>query len=311
MRRTGVTLALAAGVVVTSASPALAQPLEEWLDRAARAEFEGRQVTICETPEGRISEVVDVAQKDGVVVVTAPGGEVVIQAGAVMTTETDGSASLATVESASNARLADRYRPAVRGQSQIINRAVDIVEVLEGDLVRVRYAFDGETGAVLRSDVNNGDGSAYCTTQFVEFRPQTNITVAEPSDVREVLLTALATDASLPETVAGFSRLDTYEGPQGSVAAFYTDGIFSFTVIVADRKIIVPELSGAPDVNLDGSSYVRRFTPGQVVYSWETPDGGLVMIGDLPADLQEAVLSDLPEPGVANLLVRLWRRLFR
>lgn len=311
MRRTGVATALAAGMLIISASPALAQPLEEWLERAAGAEFEGKQVTICETPDGRLSEVVDVAQKERVVVVTAPGGEVVIRAGAVMTTDSDGSTSVARVESSSPAGLADRYRSAVRGQSQIINRQVDIVEVLEGDLVRVRYAFDTETGAVLRSDVNNGDGSAYCTTQFVEFRPKATISVTEPSNVRQVLLAALATDASLPTTVAGFSRQDTYQGPQESVAAFYTDGIFSFTVIVADRKIIVPELRGAPDVTLDSAAYARRFTPGQVVYAWETPDGGLVLIGDLPVDLQEAVLEGLPEPGVANLLIRLWRRLFR
>ncbi|MDH3498869.1 MAG: hypothetical protein OEM97_01995 [Acidimicrobiia bacterium] len=306
-----IVLVLVAGLVIPVAAPALAQSLEEWLERAADAEFEGRQVTICDTPDGRLTEAVDVAQQNRVIVVRALGGEVVIRSGSVMTTGVDGATSISSVDSSSSALLADRYSSEVRGRSTVINRAVDLVEVLEGDLVRVRYAFDLNTGAVLRSDVNNGDGSLYCTTQFVEFRPNADIAVAEPSTTRELLLTALSSDVSLPTEVAGFAQLDMYEGPQGSTAAFYSDGIFSFTVIVADRKIAVSDLSDAPQVKVHDRDYVRRFSAGQVLFSWESADGGLVMIGDLPLDLQGAVLDGLPQPGATGFLLRMWRLIFR
>ncbi len=311
MKRAAIVVTLASGMVLSTALPGLAQPLDEWLDRAAHAEYEGRQVTICNTPDGTVSEVIDVAQEDGVVRVGAPGGELVIRAGALMATGPSGATDVTSVEYASRAEVADRYAARRVGQTRIANRLATIVEVVEGDLVRLRYAFDAYTGAILRSDVNNGDGTTYCTTEFIEFRPQADLRVDQPVNVREHLLVALSRDVELPDEVAGFTRLDTYEGPQGSTAAFYSDGIFSFTVIVADRKITVSELRGAPMVEVGGRDYVRRFMPGQVVYAWEYPDGGLVLIGDLPPDLQVAVLDGLPEPGTANFLVRIWRSLFR
>ena len=69
--------------------------------------------------------------------------------------------------------------------------------------------------------------------------------------------------------------------------------------------------SDASDVELDGGSYRRLFEPGRSTYVWESEMGGMSMVGDLPLDLQEAVLAELAPAERPGLLTRLWRRLFR
>jgi hypothetical protein len=71
--------------------------------------------------------------------------------------------------------------------------------------------------------------------------------------------------------------------------------------------VVLPE---GEEATVGDSVYERSFTPGQSTYAWETKDSGMAMVGDLPPDLYEAVLSELPEPATPNLLRRLWRRLF-
>ncbi len=104
--------------------------------------------------------------------------------------------------------------------------------------------------------------------------------------------------------------MDTYDGPENSLVAYYSDGVFSFTVIASRRAVSIPELEDAPTVEVGDSKYQRHFLPGQVVYSWESKRGGYALIGDLPVDLQEAVLAELPRSGRPGFFVRLWRSWF-
>ena len=302
MGRRLVTVVAVAGMFGVAALPAYAQSLDEWLERASDAEFEGRQVTICNTPDGRLSDVVDVAQKDGMVAVGAPDGPVVFQSGVVEPGAiADGSAD------SERAELAERYSVRRLSQASFLSRPVDVVEVFDGDSVRVSYLFDQETGAILQSEVLHADGSMYCTTQFIEFR--TDIDIDLP--VSAVADDALVPADNMPDRVGDFVRLDTYAGPHGSTAGFYSDGVFSFTLIAAEVRIEVAEMRDAPQANIAGHTYTRRYAAGQVVYAWETKQGGLVLIGDLPPDIHGEVMGDLPTPGKPSLIVRMWRRIFR
>lgn len=291
------------------AGTAVAQELEQWLERAANAEYSGRQVTVCETPDGRIGEIVDVAQRDGVLVAATAAGEGMVRAGALYEKSANGS-TISTIESVAAWSLADRYEVRVSGPSSVLGRQADVVEVVEGDLVRVRLAFDQATGAVLSSQVNGGDGATYCSSEFSSFRPKANISAADVDDYQEILVTTAAATGRLPDAVAGFARRDLYTGPQNSVAGFYSDGLFSFTIMTADRRIAVQGLEDAPTVEIDGHVYTRQFGPGQVVFAWESKDGGYVVIGDMPPDLAEQVVAELPEPGKSGFFKRVWRRLF-
>jgi hypothetical protein len=308
--RGAVAMVVMVGVLGSIAVPGYAQDLDEWLDRAADAEFEGRQVTICNTPDGRLSDVVDVAQKDGMVAVGAPEGPVVFRSATVdpggVGAVSGGSTESGPAESG-RADLAARYSVSVRADATFMERSVDVVDVLDGDRVRVSYLFDEETGAVLHSEVRHADGSSYCTTQFIEFRTRTDLAADAPADGQ-----AEASDGlGLPARLADFIRLDLYTGPNGSTAGFYSDGVFSFTIITADRRIEVAEMRNAPEATIDGHDYARRYSAGQVVYEWESKQGGYVLIGDLPPDLHGEVLADLPAPGKPSFIVRMWRRIFR
>jgi hypothetical protein len=185
---------------------------------------------------------------------------------------------------------------------------------MERDVERVTLHFDDETGALLRSEVRNGDRSLYCTSSFVSFtgdpRPIDDSVKQASPDTVDVADFGDIHEEVLPMEVGGFSRLDVYQGPEGSTVAFYSDGVFSFTVVASRMAVEIPELEEAPLVEIDGEEYQRLFRPGQVVYSWESRVGGYGLIGDLPLDLQEAVLGGLPRPDKPGFFVRLWRSWF-
>ncbi len=308
MRKTTiVALTLLAGLV--PALPAMGQDLEEWLDRASRAEYEGRQFTICDTPDGTRVEVVEVAQRDGLLEVRAAAGRAVVSPDGVYERSADGSVTVRDAETASDWELAERYRVEYGDPDAVLNRPVDVLRVMENDAPRVELSFDRETGAVLQAEVFNSDASRYCTSSFLHFEAGTD-EIRRPAMIAEVIQPSAVADDRLPAELAGFVRKDAYEGPGGSSTGFYSDGIFSFTLVTADLRLNV---HGVPETNaaaVGASVYDRAFTAGQSYHAWETPTGGYVMLGDLPLDLQQAVLEELPAPGKPNFFARFWRKFF-
>ena len=194
--------------------------------------------------------------------------------------------------------------------SEVRSFSAERVRVLEGSLVRIELAFDVETGAVLRSVGYNDDGTIYCSSSFVSFSNRAGTGAKPAALARTVLVPVDDDDVHLPPVLGGFERRELFEGPAGSIAGFYSDGLFSFTILVADRSVEIEGLEESHEVTIDGETYQRAFVPGQSVYSWATPDGGYVMLGDQPMDLQEAVLGELPKPGSPGIITRFWRRLF-
>lgn len=300
---------LVSTLVLASAMPAIAQDLEDWLDRASRAEFTGRQFTVCDTPDGQRVAIVEVAQNDGLIEVRASSGSAVVSDNGVFQKTADGSMSQTSAEALSDWKLADRYSVRFGEPAEVLARPVDVIEVLEQDRVRVEYRFDRQTGAVLEATVFNDDESRYCTSSFIVFEP-TASEIDPPALVATVIESATVGDHRLPQAVAGFTLKDAYEGPSGSVTGFYSDGLFSFTLVAADRRITVQGIDHTLATRINGAVYNRAFSPGQSFHSWESPTGGYVMLGDLPLDLQEAVLSELPKPGRPGFFARVWKRFF-
>lgn len=298
--------------LLVGALPAHAQEadLEAWFEAAGRAEYSGRQVTVCETPDGERAELVDVAQREGVLLVDSGSGSSVVSRGELYDLSADGSVRAAMIEQTSAWQLGDRYRAELRGEVTVVGRPADVVAVVEGDRVRLELAFDRTTGAVLRSVAFNGDGSIYCTSSFLSFSEAASFDSTPAAATTAVLAPITEVGGRLPDRLAGFERKDVFEGPGSSTAAFYSDGIFSFTVLVTDRPVTIAGLEEAAMVTIDGGDYQRIFFAGQAFYSWTTKDGGYVMLGDHPLDLQEAVLAELPAPGRAGFFTRFWRRLF-
>ena len=309
MRRSTSLAVLIVTLMVLPALPALGQDLEEWLERAANAEYSGRQFTLCDTPDGRRVEIVEVAQRDGFLEVRAGFGSSVVSADGIYERSADGTMSVTSVETLAGWKLADRYHVEFGPPDEVLQRPVDVLKVMEGEIPRMELSFDRESGAVLEAEVFNSDLTRYCTSSFLTFEAASD-DLAPPAMIAKIIQPAIEHDERLPATLAGFVLKDAYEGPSDSVTGFYSDGLFSFTLVVADRRINVQGMGGTILAVIGGSVYDRAFTPGQSFHSWESRFGGRVLLGDLPLDLQESVLSELPRPGRPGFLTRVWRRFF-
>jgi hypothetical protein len=314
MKRLLVIVVLALGMVAGQAWPALATDLGEHLDRAAAAEYSGEVFVICDTPDGTVAQFVEVTRSDGQLWVRTRGNEAVTSNGELYQRAADGTVQATRVAVASAWQMSDQYQAVEGGFTRELERPAHVVTVMEGSVERVRLHFDDATGALLRSEVRNGDQSLYCSKSFVSFSDSpeavdASVKEATPDTVEVVDFRDIDEDV-LPAEVGGFERLDAYQGPEGSTIAYYSDGIFSFTVIASRKAVKIPELEDAPVVEIDGNKYQRHFDPGQVVLAWESKVGGYALIGDLPLDLQEIVLGDLPRPGRPGFFVRLWRSWF-
>lgn len=299
MRRFAIFVILVAASILSAVPAFASDDFAPYFEEQAAAEFSGEETIVCHTPDGVVSELSLVRQADGVRVVE----------------DSEGAVGVTRVSVGEDWVLGEQYRVGVSGRDRFLSRNVDVVEVFEGDLVRVVLFFDQSTGALLASDVNNADGSSYCSSRFLSFDP------AAPAIERELLAGMTAApgagtqhevDASvLPAEVAGFTRMEASDGPADGVTnAYYADGLFSFTLFVSEKAIEVPELAEAPEVELASGKYTRQFYPGRVIFAWQTRAGGFVLVGDLPLDLQDEVLEALPAPGQANFFVRFWRGLF-
>ena len=157
----------------------------------------------------------------------------------------------------------------------------------------------------------NADGSEYCRVDTTSFRQPIGLSERFAPAEADTELERVDPDPVLaPPAVAGFVRLDTYRWRESGAASFYSDGLFSFTLLSAPTTFSLSD-SDATDVELDGGTYRRLFEPGRSTYVWESEMGGMSLVGDLPLDLQEAVLAELAPAERPGLLTRLWRRLFR
>ncbi len=300
IRRVSFVAVMAVGVVVASASVAAAGEIPEYLERQATAVYSGEQSVVCITPDGRQTEVFEVGQNAAGVTVTRS------QSGTVRV----GQAARNEAWNPSDAYRAERSRA-----TTLLGRDVEEISISDGDVVRLRLRFDTRTGVLLASDIFNADGSTYCSTRFVSFAegdPGIAAGEAAPELTAPDDLEATGEiDRALPSSLAGFDRTRVTEGPQATVvAAFYEDGVFTFTLMNSDNPIAVPELEESGTIEFDGRSYRRAFQLGRAVYAWNSSEGGYVLVGDLPLDVQERILEQLPEPESQGFFQRLWRGLF-
>ncbi len=290
MRRIAV-VGITAMVVIAGFAAGASAQVAELVEQGEQARYSGEQTVVCNTPDGRTSEVFEVAQAEGVAVSRDSAG--VMRAAAVTPT--------------GEWNLAGKYEVRDRGDGTFLQRPVAVVEIIEGEILRLRLRFDLETGVLLASDVYNGDGTPYCSTRFVVFVPgDAGLAANVEPELLDLSSVDSFNESALPEEIAGFDRISVGEGPREEiVSAYYGDGIFSFTVLNAERVIDIPELAEAPTAEIEGHSYRRQFTLSTVVVEWSSDEGGYVLIGNIPLDVQSQVLRALPTPS-QGFFDRLW-----
>ncbi len=301
-------IALTTVLIVFPASAALGSELDDLLDRSREASYSAEQIITCSTPDGVEDAVVRLSQVGGEIQVGAPvdddlsvssgyGGWTLLQGGDVV--------SRTAVEGTSDEAVA-RYTIDGGVRTEFLGRDATVYKMAGEGMIRAELVIDNEIGALLRVITYGADGEVYCERRFITFdtTPPT-MRISNPAETDT--LESLATDTNLPESLAGFTRLDQYSDEDGFVFGYYSDGFFSFAVFETPSIV---RMEAPFRMTFDNRSYDRSFTPGQVIYSWESRAGAMALIGDLPPDMHQKVLEGLPEPRDPGIFRRLWRNLF-
>jgi hypothetical protein len=294
---------------LVSASAAWATELDEILERSREAAYTAEQIISCSTPDGVRDAVVRIAQSSGEIRMTstvAGGVQVSSGDGGWTLSQQGGVISSASVDSEMEP-VEPLYAVEDTGSTDFLGREATVHQLIRDGVLRAELVFDDETGAIVAATTFTANGDTYCERRFVSFDS------ADPElDSPDFLETnelqpRSEVETLLPESVAGFVRLDLYEDEEGFRFAYYSDGFFSFAVFETPTIVTLPD---AVTVQFGEGAYQRSFAAGQATYVWETRSGGMALLGDLPPDLQESVLATLPPSRDPGFLRRIWRSLF-
>lgn len=287
---------------------ALADDLSDLLERGGDASYSAEQIIACSTPDGPRDAVVRIDQGPGGLHVATPSGsevEVTSGSGGWILTRRGTPVSGVVVEATGHLQES-RYDIDDAQAAAFLGRKAGLYRLWDGDLLRAELIIDGQTGVVLRAITYGDDGDVYCERRLIAFDPSpSTLAVTAPEAVERI--EPVADHSGFPDQLAGFTRLDSYVDEDGFSFAYYSDGFFSFALFETPAVVTLDEPVG---VAIGDGSYGRTFTPGQVTYVWETKEGGMALVGDLPPDLHSGVLESLPTPERQGWLSRLWRSLF-
>ncbi|HZD23748.1 MAG TPA: hypothetical protein VE569_10165 [Acidimicrobiia bacterium] len=303
-------------VIILTMVPATAvwgTELGDILRRGQEATYSAEQTISCSTPDGVRDAIVRINQNGGELRVSASvtdDVEVAAGSGRWSMRRDGGTVATASVGAGAKETTKPLYTLTEEQAVEYLGRAAMSYLLIRHGEPRGKLTIDNETGALVEAVTFTIDREIYCERRFISLN----------TDVRQT--ESLATDAeapsqgtppaavavtNLPVQVAGFELLDQYEDEDGLRFAYYSDGFFSFAVFETPSVVELPE---ATTVDFDTGMYLRVFTAGQVTYVWETNSGGMALVGDLPPDLHEEVLSALPHPDTPGFFVRWWHSLF-
>lgn len=300
---------LVAVAVFAPAASAGAAELDELLEQNREAAYTAEQAISCSTPDGVRDAVVRISQSGGdITVASSVGDDVEVKSGdGDWTLSSHGGVVSSTAVESDEDEFEDLYRVEDLGETATLGRSAMAYRLVRDGVIRAELVFDDETGAMVATTTFTENGETYCQRRFISFDPTDPGTDFETTPESEEIAPSQTVDTSLPEAISGFERLDVYEDQLGFRFAYYSDGFFSFAVF--ETPAIV-RLEGAGLYDLAGDEYRRAFSPGQATYAWEARSGGMALVGDLPPDLHDDILSALPPPDTPNIFRRLWRSLF-
>jgi hypothetical protein len=295
--------------VFVPAVSAAATELDELIEQNRQAAYTAEQAISCSTPDGVRDAVVRISQSGGDITVTSSvGDDVEIKTGdGGWTLSSHGGVVSSTSVESDEADYESLYRVEDLGATAAMGRSAVAYRLVRDGVVRAELVFDEETRAMVATTTFTEDGDAYCQRRFISFDPTDPGTDFEATADSEEMAPYQTLDTSLPEVISGFERLDVYEDQLGFRFGYYSDGFFSFAVF---QTPAIVRLENGGLYELAGDEYRRAFSPGQATYAWEARSGGMALVGDLPPDLHDDVLSALPAPDTPNIFRRLWRRLF-
>ena len=308
---------VAAALTLTGSAAAFAdEPVESLIRSTEEADFPGNGVVLTIWGSETAAAVFSVTRSGGMSMVSA--GDRMVAAGGGMLARFDGESWYGTgVVEAAPWEVSDRYALTEDGATRRLDRDALSVTVLEDGVARVRITLDAATSVPLRTDVFDGAGRIFRAAFLTEMAGAEGFTdatpmpddVMPPMDDPRKMTTAVSPDR-LPGSAAGYWRANAYDAPNDGVHAFYTDGLFTFSVFEWNRTATPAAFERASEVRIAGHDYRRIVEPSRIWLQWHAPDHTYVLVGDLPPDHLARILPALPEPGDRAMLVRLWRSLF-
>lgn len=295
-------------LTVVPATAALGAELDELLEKSHDATYVAEQIISCSTPDGVRDAVVRITQREGELRVSSSiTDDVEVSAGAGTWSMRSGGGLVAEAfVDGSKEKSEPLYSVEEETAVEYLGRAAMSYLLIRDGEPRAELVFDDETGALVEAVTLTIGGEVYCERRFVSLETDISPAGTLPNS-RVGTAPVEAEDSKLPAEVSGFERLDQYEDEEGLRFAYYSDGFFSFALFETETRVNLPE---ATAVEFRSGVYDRAFTAGQVSYVWETTDGGVALVGDLPPDLHEAVLAAMPRPEDPGFLRRWWRNLF-
>lgn len=296
-------------VAVLAPTAAADDGLEDYLREASDAEFHGRGIVMCTWGVDSAAATYEVTRSQGMSMVHGPGGEL-MSSGGISAMRSGSDWYAVEVTQWATWQLSDRYTITEPVPTDRLGRAADQVLVLEGDLTRARLIVDRGSTVPLVTEIFDGDGNLFRLAAMLEFSVVTELPPPMPSVPGTVPMMAAQPPTDLPSEVAGYHRSDAYQAPNEAVQAFYTDGLFTFSVFTARRSGVPDDFKHATEFTVDDERYRRIVTPSHVWVHWRSRNRSYVMVGDLPPDHIAAVLRGMPAPGSRGFFSRLWRGLF-
>ena len=308
MARTLTSAAVAALLLLPS--PAFADDdLQEHLEKAEAAEFHGTGVVVCTWGDDSAAASYEVTRRDEMTMTSGPSGDLMVTAALTVMRAGD---DWYTVDFSDRSgwSLSDRYRLGTPAATMHMGRPANTYMVFEGDLPRIRLVIDQRTAVPLVTEVLDDAGRVFRMAVLIDLDDTAGDMPPQPDPAHSRTVASIEPGATLPVSLAGYRRVDTYLVEGGGVQGYYSDGLFAFSVFETGRGATPETFRDATAFTAGGSWYRRVVTPSQVWVYWNSPDRSYVLVGDLPPDHLVTALEGLPQPGERTLLVRLWRRLF-
>lgn len=300
--------ALVVVFVLLPATAAWAGEIDDLLQQGQDATYSAEQVISCATPDGSRDAVVKVT-KSGNELRIAPivGSDVEVEVGSgVWALSRKGERVAEASVDASTAKSEPLYTVEQAGPLDYLGRPATAYRLVRDQQTRALLVLDDGIGAVVKATTYTEGDDVYCERRLISLQTDVPEFAATTQSGQGSVLEPV-TSSDLPAEVAGFDLLDHYLDDDGVSFAYYSDGFFSFAVFQTPSVVALPDPT---TVDFDFGRYGRMFTPGQVMYSWETDEGGMALVGDLPPDLHATVLEAMPHPDNPGFLRKWWRALF-
>ena len=304
--RTFVTIGAVTGLVIGPAAAALADDeLDRYLAEAAAADYSGTVVVVSRWAGDEVAAVVEV-YKSGSTVVVESGGESVTIAGDGSMHDASGTLRMSGWSATASS---ERYQVGESRQVVVVGRPALELDVTEGNDRRAVVTVDEATGAVLATVVLDGDGEVFRESTFTSFAPGAD-GLEEGDSGPGYTMMVVTPESDLPGELAGYRLTDGYRDGAGVAQAYFSDGLFSFSVFELDESTELDVDEAATVIDVAGHEYAVVVEPSRLLVAWRADGGDYLLVGDLPPDHLEAVLRLLPAPGSEGLFDRVWRSLF-